>query len=183
MSYFGPSSSPSDPVTTTANSPDNLPLTGYTTDNLIDYTLRQLGSPTWEIELTRQQIADCSNDALALFSKWCPNMRVGNVQLIRGQYKYLEDYDVDQGIVDIHFVEPNPVPTEIFFLVTLSTPLPSSDWVSTSTTSSFAGARPGRELRASNLIGSTTSTRSASTSTIRSNATRPPFSSTPVTRT
>jgi len=77
--------------------------------------MRQLGAPTWEVELTRQQVSDCVNDALQLFSIYCPLIRVGNVVLIKGQFKYLENWDVDQGIVDIHFVEPNPVPTEIFY--------------------------------------------------------------------
>lgn len=109
MSYFGPSSAASQPVTSTAASPDSLPLKGYTVDQLIDYILRQLGSPTWEVELTRQQIADSVNDALSLFSTWCPNLRVGNVILVRGQFRYLEGYDVDQGIVDVQFVEPAPL--------------------------------------------------------------------------
>ena len=115
MSYFGPSSSASQPVLTTAESPDNMPHKGYTADQLINYVLRQLGSPTWEVELTRQQISDCVNDALQLFSTWCPLQRIGNIMLVRGQYRYLQGYDVDQGIVDVHFVEPNPVPTEIFY--------------------------------------------------------------------
>ncbi len=116
MSYFGPSSSASQPVTTTADSPDTLPVSGYTTDQLVNYIFRQLGSPTWEVELTRQQIADGVSDAMRLFSIWCPSTRVGNIILIRGQYRYMEDFDVDQGIVDVQFVEPNPVPTEIFYL-------------------------------------------------------------------
>jgi hypothetical protein len=67
------------------------------------------------VELTRQQIADAVNDALSLFSTWCPLLRVGNIILIRGQFRYWQGYDVDQGVVDVHFVEPNPVPTEIFY--------------------------------------------------------------------
>lgn len=114
MSYFGPSSAASHPTTTTADSPDNLPAK-YTSDQLIDYILRQLGSPTWEVELTRQQISDCVNDSLQQFSIYCPLIRVGNILLVRGQFKYLEGFDVDQGVVDVHFVEPNPVPTEIFY--------------------------------------------------------------------
>ena len=115
MSYFGPSSAASQPVTTTAQSPDTLPLKGYTTDQLIDYIFRQLGAPTWEVELTRQQIADGVQDALRLYSIWVPNTRVGNVVLVRGQFRYMQGYDVDQGVVDCEFVEPNPVPTEIFY--------------------------------------------------------------------
>jgi hypothetical protein len=115
MSYFGPSSTPSDPVIGTGQSPDNLPISGYTPDQLIDYTYRQLGAPTWNVELTRQQIADCMNDALGLYSSYLPNYRVGNMLLVRGQFKYLENWDVDQGIVKVEFLEPNPVPTEIFY--------------------------------------------------------------------
>ena len=115
MSYFGPSSAASQPVITTQDSPDTLPLKGYTPDQLIDYIFRQLGSPTWEVELTRQQIADGVQDALQTYSIWIPNTRVGNLVLVRGQFQYLQGYDVDQGIVDVQFVEPNPVPTEIFY--------------------------------------------------------------------
>ncbi len=130
MSYFGPSSGPAsgingqniggataaaNAVTTTAESPDTLPLKGYSIDQLIDYIFRQLGAPTWEVELTRQQAADCVQDALRLYSVYMPLTRVGNVILVRGQYRYLEGVDVDQGIVDVQFVEPNPVPTEIFY--------------------------------------------------------------------
>lgn len=115
MSYFGPSSSASQPVTTTAQSPDTLPISGYSTDQLVDYIFRQLGSPTWEVELSRQQIADGVSDAMRLYSIWCPNTRVGNVVLVRGQFQYLQGFDVEQGVVDVQFVEPNPVPTEIFY--------------------------------------------------------------------
>jgi hypothetical protein len=115
MSYFGPSSRASDPVTTTADSPDMLPLKGYSIDQLSDYIYRQLGAPTWEVELTKQQIADGVQDALRLYSLYCPLTRVGNIMLVRGQYRYLAGIDVDQGIVDVQFVEPNPVPTEIFY--------------------------------------------------------------------
>ena len=130
MSYFGPSSAPATgivgqnvgaasvtagAVTTTADSPDTLPLKGYTVDQLADYIFWQLGAPTWEVELSRQQIADGIQDAMRLYSIWLPNTRVGNVILIRGQYRYMEGFDADQGVVDVQFVEPNPVPTEIFY--------------------------------------------------------------------
>ena len=130
MSYFGPSSAPTTGIAgqnigvvpaaagafkTTADSPDTLPLKGYTVDQLIDHIFRQLGFPTWEVELTRQQVADCIQDALRTFSIYMPTTRVGNVILVRGQYRYLDGIDIDQGIVDVQFVEPNPVPTEIFY--------------------------------------------------------------------
>jgi hypothetical protein len=115
MSYFGPSSDASHPVITGANSPDTLPASGFTVDQLADYITRQLGSPTWNVELTRQQILDGISDAIRLLSQWCPSTRVGNIILVRGQFRYLAGVDVEQGVVDVQFVEPNPVPTEIFY--------------------------------------------------------------------
>lgn len=90
-------------------------MKGYTIDQLSNYIFRQLGAPTWEVELTKQQILDHINNALALYSQWVPNVKVGNILLVRGQFAYMKDIDVDQGIADVQFVEPNPVPTEIFY--------------------------------------------------------------------
>lgn len=114
MSYFGPSSPTASAALAPVESPDSLPSKGFNKDQLCNYILRQLGSPTWEVELTKQQILDGVNDALRLFSIWCPLVRVGNIILVKGQFRYLQGYDVDQGVTDCQFVEPNPVPTEIF---------------------------------------------------------------------
>jgi hypothetical protein len=103
------------PAKTSANSPQTLPLKGYTVDQLADYIFRQLGSPVWQVELTRQQVLDAIQDALQLYSLWVPQIKVGSVQLERGRFKYLENEDVGQGIIMVSFVEPNPVPTEIFY--------------------------------------------------------------------
>lgn len=103
------------PRTTSANSPQTLPLKGYTCDQLADYIFRQLGAPVWQVELSRQQVLDAIQDALQLYSLWVPQVRVGTIQLIRGRFKYLEGQDVGQGIALVTFVEPNPVPTEIFY--------------------------------------------------------------------
>ena len=100
---------------TSAGSPQTLPLKGYTCDQLADYIFRQLGSPVWQVELSRQQVLDAIQDALQLYSTWVPQIRVGNIQLVRGRYRYLEGDDVGQGVVNVSFVEPNPVPTEIFY--------------------------------------------------------------------
>lgn len=100
---------------TSANSPQTLPLKGYTCDQLADYIFRQLGSPVWQVELSRQQVLDAIQDALQLYSVWVPQVRVGSIQLERGRFKYLEGEDVGQGIALVTFVEPNPVPTEIFY--------------------------------------------------------------------
>lgn len=147
MSQFGPSSQASDPYKTSADSPDSLPPKGYSIDQLADYIFRQLGAPTWEVELTKQQVLDCINDALALYSTWVPNTRVGNIILVRGQFKYLQGYDVDQGIIDVSFVEPNPVPTEIFvhqsFTAILSTLRRSFASAWTSMTSFSVGVKLG----------------------------------------
>jgi hypothetical protein len=111
----GPSSNASEPVTTSANSPDTLPITGYTVDQLKNYVIRQLGGPIWNVELSNQQILDHIQDALSLYSQWVPNIKVGNLILTRGQHKYLSGVNVGLGIVQVDFVEPNPVPTEIFY--------------------------------------------------------------------
>jgi hypothetical protein len=103
------------PITTSVDSPDTLPERGYTVDQLSNYVMRQLGWPTWNVELTKQQILDCIQDALQKYSVWCPCVRVAALKLERGRFRYLEDEDVGQGVVNVEFVEPNPVPTEIFY--------------------------------------------------------------------
>lgn len=115
MSEFGPTSDSSQPVRTSADSPDTLPLRGFTVDQLKNYILRQLGAPVWEVELTVQQVLDSIQDGLGLYSQWIPNVRVGNIIMTRGKFKYLEKQDVGLGIAKVEFVEPNPVPTEIFY--------------------------------------------------------------------
>lgn len=90
-----------------------MPIRGYTADQLANYVTRQLGGGVWSVELTKQHILDCVQDALSLFSQWLPNIKVGQVQLARGQFRYLEGEDVGLGIAKIDFVEPNPVPTEL----------------------------------------------------------------------
>lgn len=110
-----PTSNASTPILTSASSPDTLPLRGYTIDALANYILRQLGSPTWQVELTKQQVLDCIQDALGLFSQWVPLVRVGSLSMVRGQHRYLDGVDVGLGVANVQFVEPNPVPTEIFY--------------------------------------------------------------------
>ena len=105
----------SEPVKTSASSPDTLPLVGFSVDQLSNYILRQLGQPVWNVEMTKQQILDQIQDALGLYTQWVPNIKVGNLILVRGQFKYLQGIDVGLGVTDCQFVEPNPVPTEIFF--------------------------------------------------------------------
>ena len=95
---------------TATQSPDTLPLVGYTGDALANYIMRQLGYPVWNVELTKQQILDHIQDALSLYSQWVPNIKVGNLVLVRGQFKYLQGVDVGLGVAKIDFVEPNPVP-------------------------------------------------------------------------
>ncbi len=90
-------------------------MKGYTVDQLKNYILRQLGAPTWNVELTDQQILDCIQDAMSLFAQWVPTVRVGNVTLQRSRHEYLKDADVGFGVAEVHFVEPNPVPTEMFY--------------------------------------------------------------------
>lgn len=96
-------------------SPDTLPQVGYTPDALAAYIMRQLGAPTWHVELTKQQILDHIQDALGLYSQWVPNIKVGSLALVRGQHRYLDGVDVGLGVVQVSFLEVNPVPTEIFY--------------------------------------------------------------------
>src|SRR5271157_2857457 len=110
-----PTSNASEPRSTSASSPDTLPLQGYTVDQLKNYINRQLGSPIWSVELSNQQILDHIQDALGLYSQWVPNIKVGNIVLIRGQFRYLQGEYVGLGVAQVDFVEPNPVPTEIFY--------------------------------------------------------------------
>ncbi len=102
-------------LSTSKDSSETLPITGYTVDQLREYVKRQLGYPTWNVELTNQQIQDCIQDALGIYSQWVPLVKVGNVSLQRNNFEYLKDADVGFGIAEIHFVEPNPVPTEMFY--------------------------------------------------------------------
>lgn len=102
-------------------SPDTLPMTGYDREQLAGYIRRQLGEPVWVVELTQQQILDAIQDALSLFSMWVPRVRVGNVVLRRNQFSYLQGESVGMGITQICFVEPNPVPTEIFYSLKMGT--------------------------------------------------------------
>ncbi|MGE0406973.1 MAG: hypothetical protein AB7O65_11790 [Candidatus Korobacteraceae bacterium] len=100
---------------TSADSPDTLPLRGYSMDQLVQYILRKLGQPVWNVEVTNQQVIDCIQDALQLFSEWVPMRKAQSVQLTRGRFNYLDGVDVGQGVAQVSFVEPNPVPTEIFY--------------------------------------------------------------------
>ena len=93
----------------------SIPPVGYTVEQLRDYIMRQLGYPTWAVELTPAQIYDCISDSLQRWSVSCPTRIYGTIALKSDTFKYLEGVDVGQGIVQVDFVEPNPVPTEIFY--------------------------------------------------------------------
>ena len=169
-------SNASEPLKTSADSPDTLPLTGYTIDQLKNYIIRQLGGPTWNIELTNQQILDHIQNALGLYSQYVPMTKVGSIMLIRGQYKYLEGVDVGLGVAKVDFVEPNPVPTEIFYMEISSTQPHSSAQGWMNTTRSFAGVRRGSVLRQSDLTGITMKWLRRFTSTIQLSAIRQAYS-------
>ena len=103
------------PARTGQESPDTLPLQGYTRDQLTQYIYRQLGSPVWDIEVTRQQIYDAVQDALGLYSLSVPRIRMGAVRLLHGVHKYLQGEDVGQGVAKVEFLEPNPVPSQLYW--------------------------------------------------------------------
>ena len=108
---------------TSANSPDTLPVVGYTHDQLKNYIKRQLGDPVWDLEITEQQILDAVQDALIFYSIWRPALRYQALKLQSSVKTYLLGVDLGipgsgmpgLGVVDVSFVEPNPVPTEIFY--------------------------------------------------------------------
>jgi hypothetical protein len=105
----------SQPRLTAAESPETLPLRGFSAGQLCRYIRSQLGEPVWNVELTNQQILDTIQDGLSKFGLYVPMVKPGTFPLVRGQFKYLEGVDIGQGIKEVDFVEPNPVPTEIFY--------------------------------------------------------------------
>lgn len=93
------------PLSTSKDSPDSLPMTGYKIDQLKDYILRKLGHPTWNVEISTQQVLDCINDALLKFSSRKPLLQYGALPMVAGQKRYLQDMDVGQGVASCSFVE------------------------------------------------------------------------------
>lgn len=65
--------------------------------------------------MTNQQILDIIQDALQEYSTWRPLPRYGSFALTKGTIAYCHDKDFELGITQVWFVEPNPVPTEIFY--------------------------------------------------------------------
>lgn len=106
---------PVPPVSSSSNSPDTLPQAGYTLDQLCRYIQRRLGSPTWVIELPKQSLLDMCQDALAYYSMYRPRLRFGTIALSRGRNIYLQGTNMGQGPVVVEFVQPNPVPIELFW--------------------------------------------------------------------
>jgi hypothetical protein len=86
------------------DSSDSLP-TRYNMDQLVAYIGRQLCAPTWNVELTKQQILDCILDSMRKFSNYRPVLQYGAIPMVAGQKQYLTDMDIGQGIASISFVE------------------------------------------------------------------------------
>lgn len=94
---------------------DLLPMRGYTMDQLCAYIKRQLGSPVWNVELTKQQTLDCIQNALATYSQWRPSIGYAAIQTQAGKFDYLNGVDVGQGIAMVEFVQKVPVPQQLFW--------------------------------------------------------------------
>ncbi len=125
MSNFGPNSVGSDLYTTSLQSPDSLPVQGYSIDQLRAFIQRSLGSPTWQIEITPQQIIDQILNALALYSQYVPQIKARAITLVRGQHAYLHGVSVGQGIADVQFVQFVPSIVDVFYLGMINpAPLP-----------------------------------------------------------
>lgn len=100
-------------VTSTVN-PDLLPEVGYTRQQLSAFIRRQLGEPTWIVELTEAQCLDQVQIALSEYNKWRPRIRFGSVALSRNVWRYMVGQDI--GIpFQVDFVDTLPAPTEIFY--------------------------------------------------------------------
>ena len=102
-------------VSTLSASKDTLPAKGYTVDQLVAYIKRSLGEPQFDVELETQQIVDQVYDALNTYSVWRPRLCYHSLMLTFGVYEYLKNVDTGMGVVECTFVEPNPVPTELFY--------------------------------------------------------------------
>jgi len=102
-------------VTDSRDSSDTLPMVGFSVDQLLRYIKRMLGGSVWQIELTDQDILDCIQDAMALFSQMCPQQRYWALAMSSNVHTYLENVDVGLGVTDCHFVQPVPTPTAVFY--------------------------------------------------------------------
>lgn len=102
-------------VVTSENSPDSLPIKNYSIEQLKAYIKRQLGAPTWTLEITDQHVIDGIKDALMLHNQWRPKYAFKTIHLTSGVTAYLSGEDIGDGIIDVTFVEPYPTPTEIFY--------------------------------------------------------------------
>jgi hypothetical protein len=90
-------------------------MKGYTADQLADYILRQLGSPVWIVEMTRQQVLDCIQDALTMWNIYRPVLTVTSVRLVNSNHVYLDGEELGDGPIRVDFVEPLPAPTSILY--------------------------------------------------------------------
>lgn len=95
-------------------SPDTLPKK-YTAVQLASYIMRKLGSPVWTVEITQQQVLDCIQDALTLYSIWCPIRKFKQIQLTASKHRYLEGEDNGLGVADVQFLAPSAQPGAIFY--------------------------------------------------------------------
>ncbi len=103
-----------DPDKTSALSPDLLP-SRYKMDELHDYILRQLGSPIWNVEMTKTQVLDSIMVAMRLANKWRPCPRYQALGLVNNQFEYLKGVDLGHVIVDVSFIDLVPTPQSIFY--------------------------------------------------------------------
>lgn len=103
------------PVTTSQDSPDTLPMVGYTADQLSRYIQRQLGVGIFTVELTKQQILDNIQDSLQQYSIWRPRIRYAAIALQTNKFDYLVGVDLGLGPVSVSFVQRNPIPQALFW--------------------------------------------------------------------
>ncbi len=103
------------PLSTSQQSPDSLPLVGYTLDQLVSYIARKLGGEIFSVELSKQQLIDCCLDAISQYSIWRPQIKYGSVALQAGKFDYLRGVDLGTGPVAVNFVQRTPIPQALFW--------------------------------------------------------------------
>ena len=105
------------PIRSSEASLDILPAKNYTFEQLAAYILRQLGQGVFTVELTKAQVVDQIANALQKYSVYRPKPIYGAIGLVSGRYEYLNDgtFNPTFGVVDVAFVNPYPLPSNLYW--------------------------------------------------------------------
>lgn len=103
------------PITNLSQGRDVLPIRGYTCDQLVAWMKRQLGAGIFTVELTDAQLVDQVYNALQKYSTYRPKPRYGAIALVSGQFEYLSELKPVYGVVQVWFVNPYPLPSNLYW--------------------------------------------------------------------